>query len=327
VEEEKAESNNPAKPSHTNRHVNFVHHVHLIVGTEKREEIDVVEVVFNSPAWGWICSAWGATVSRILCDNLSLYIVLKHLHPKADLRPLKRIELQGQPLSDTDVIVSSCNSEEDLRRIASLCSLISAKIIMVAAPRTFGRAKLFAALCYNTLKMTYHFKVSSLDHSKVSGSTSAAWSFVVLTQHGLDWTPPPTRASKLPPTTIFNMIDDKIGGGSRVVPKRAWINMRSVHSTAWDLGAQPKNREYWVQHCPSVYSPRGNGIVRTLADHEIAAIWDYQLPDEDDMDPEICNLFLEGLLSGPPGKMIRKLTYHPLRSTARVPKLRSPAGD
>lgn len=102
------------------------------------------------------------------------------------------------------------------------------------------------------------------------------------------------------------MIDDKIREGFKAVPKRAWQDIRTVYILAWDLGLKPKNREYWVRNCPSVYST--NGITRPLVDHEIAAIWDYQLPDGDDMDSQLSEVFLEGFLSGPPGKMLRKIT-------------------
>jgi len=43
--------------------------------------LKVMELVFSSLAWGWICATWGTTVDEILCNNLNLHDILRHLHP------------------------------------------------------------------------------------------------------------------------------------------------------------------------------------------------------------------------------------------------------
>lgn len=114
----------------------------------------------------------------------------------------------------------------------------------------------------------------------------------------------------LPPVSIFNMIDDKIGGGFKPIPQRAYKTLRDSSQEAWDLGATPECLEYWTR-CPSVYSP-SRPITRALGLHEIAALWDFMLPDEDELPSTIRKFYLTSLLHGPPGKLLRKFGYGPL---------------
>lgn len=107
------------------------------------------------------------------------------------------------------------------------------------------------------------------------------------------------------------MIDDKIGGGFKPIPQRAYKTLRDSSSPAWDLGLEPNHVDYWVK-CPSVYSPT-KPITRALALHEIAALWDFMLPDEEQLSNDSRRLYLSSLLHGPPGKLLRKFAYGPLR--------------
>ena len=61
-----------------------------------------------------------------------------------------------------------------------------------------------------------------------------------------------------------------------------------------------------------MYAPNTK-IIRTLDLHELSGLWDFQLPHNDEMDFPTRKLLLVSLLHGPPGKMLRKLAYEPLR--------------
>jgi hypothetical protein len=153
--------------------------------------------------------------------------------------------------------------------------------------------------------------VSSITHSDFGGATPAQWRFVTAIHRRHNWAPPPLRKPNLPTVTIFNMIDDKIRGGFKSIPQRAYKTLRDSTEAAWDLGANPSCLEYWVR-CPSVFLP-SRPITRALAIHEIAALWDYMLPDEQELPAFSRKELLVSLLHGPPGKLLRKGAYAPLR--------------
>jgi hypothetical protein len=45
----------------------------------------------------------------------------------------------------------------------------------------------------------------------------------------------------------------------------------------------------------------------------MAALWDFMLPEEDQLPNPVRKLYLSSLLHGPPGKLLRKFAYGPLR--------------
>jgi hypothetical protein len=77
------------------------------------------------------------------------------------------------------------------------------------------------------------------------------------------------------------MIDDKIGGGFKPIPQRAYKTLRDASDTALDLGLNPTCLDYWVG-CPSVFSPF-KLITWALGLHEIAAPGVFMLPDEKEL--------------------------------------------
>ena len=76
-----------------------------------------------------------------------------------------------------------------------------------------------------------------------------------------------------------------------------------------DLGSLPKEeRRIWVR-AASVFSP-GRKKVRTVADHEMFAIWDYEGKLESKSWPKgIVGKVLEARFASPPAKMIRTLLF------------------
>eukprot|EP00956_Cyclotella_meneghiniana_P029273 scaffold70321_cov60-Cyclotella_meneghiniana.AAC.2 len=106
------------------------------------------------------------------------------------------------------------------------------------------------------------------------------------------------------------MIDDKIGGGYKSPPPRAWHTLRDSSEIGWDLGLNPNKIDYWVK-CPSVFS-HNLPIVRPIALHELCALWDFQLPGDDELPVVMRKKLLMSFLHGPPGKIIRKFSYAPL---------------
>lgn len=107
------------------------------------------------------------------------------------------------------------------------------------------------------------------------------------------------------------MIDDKIGGVFKPIPQCAYKTLRDSANAAWDLGSNSTELEYWVR-CPSVFSP-GRSITRALGLNEVAALWDYMLPDMQELPASSRKDLLVSLLHGPPGKLLRKVAYGPLR--------------
>ena len=287
------------------------HQVSLVVGVAKREEICVCEVVFSSVAWGLICSAWGASVSRIICNNLELEVILTQLHPTRTVERLDNFFAKKLPPIDSQVLVSSCSSMSDLSTLSLVIDLVVVKVIMISLPSSFSRKAVGNILGYNRRKEVYSFRLSSVAHELIGGASTSSWIFAILVRHDLDWTPPRLHFPPLPPVSIFNMIDDKIGGGFKPIPQRAWKTLRDAKEKAWDLSLHPTSINYWVR-CPSVYSPKST-ITRSLELHEISALWDFQLPDSCELHPSLHKSFVISLLHGPPGKMLKKIAYAPLR--------------
>lgn len=290
---------------------NRVHQINLVVGIADRNRVTITEVIFDSVAWGIVCSAWGASVNRILCDNLSLSVLSTSYHPAAELCLLSKFAQIAEPVTDSDGLVSTCADLSQLSQVGLVISRSSFKLVLLAVPSSISRSEAATALGYTRLKSSYSFRRSTIFHANIGGATEAKWSFLIMTGHAFTWKPPHLFTTSLPPTTIFNMIDDKIGGGFQTIPSRAFRSLRDSSDKAWDLSLKPSQLEYWVK-CPSVFSPNKR-IVRKLELHELAALWDFQLPEEDELDHDLRRLLLISLLSGPPGKMLRKLLYSPLR--------------
>ena len=290
---------------------NRVHSIALVVGTANRNKVLVTEVIFTSVAWGLVCSAWGACVNQVLCDNLSQFALTTHYHPTADVVLLQNWLSKDDSTTKSDVLVSTCVDCLELELLGQVISRENFKVILVAIPGSISRSQASLALKYDLLKTTYSLRRSTVIHTRIGGATDAVWAFVILKQHTLPWMPPAFFTSNLPPTSIFNMIDDKIGGGFGTTPQRGWSTLRDSNEKGWDLSKDPSRLEYWTK-CPSVFSPMKK-IIRPLALHELAALWDFQIPDDDEFDNSTQKLLLISLLHGPPGKMLRKIAYSPLR--------------
>ena len=302
-----------------------VHEISLVVGTAERNHVPVTELIFHSMSWGIVCSAWGAKVNRLICDNLSLFVLASHYHPTAEIVLLHNWLSKDTAATDSDVLVSTVTTLQQLSSVGRVITAQAFKIILVAIPSSISRRQACDAISYSLLKESYTLKRSTVSHAKIGGATDAVWSFLILRQHSLNWTPPSVFSSNLPTTTIFNIIDDKIGGGFKATPRKAWTTLRDSSQKGWDLSVNPALLDYWVK-CPSVFSPKTK-IIRPLALHEIGALWDFQLPEQDEMDLTLRKLLLTSLLHGPPGKMLRKLAYLPLRYLWSYLDLSSPANN
>ena len=182
---------------------------------------------------------------------------------------------------------------------------------MLAFPSTFTRSQVFEALAFNNLKEHYSLKLSTITHNRVGGATSARWRFCILVRHDEGWSPPPLPRTNLPDSRIINMIDDKIGGGFKQPPSRAWATLRDSDQLGWNLGRSPDSTNYWVR-CPSVYSPKAP-IIRPMALHELSALWDFLLPGDDELPVATQRQLLISFLHGPPGKLLRKFSRGALR--------------
>ena len=284
--------------------------VQLEVGADHRDELTVVELVFDSVAWGLICSAWGASVAYIYTDNLELRQILRLLHPTAELLPLHLSIQAQQGHSGSDVLVATCRSDQEIRTACEAISLFVPRLAILGISSNYTRKELKSLTSPTFQPMGYGCHLYSFAHEDVGGATEAEWKFLSVYHRSLRWTPPTPHTPPLPPVTIFNMIDDKIGGGFGVIPKRAWGSLRDSSSRAWDLGSDPSRTDYWVR-CPSVYSP-STPIVRRLGLHELAALWDFTIPSSL-MTLDRQRTFLSSILSSPPGKMLRKVGFSPLR--------------
>lgn len=119
-------------------------------------------------------------------------------------------------------MVSTCQTSDDLRHLGMLVPSLQANAFMVSAPCSISRRTLLSALGQPELKEAYSFSVSSITHSDFGGATPAQWRFVTAIHRRHNWVPPPLRKPNLPTVTIFNMIDDKIGGGFKSIPQRAF---------------------------------------------------------------------------------------------------------
>ena len=299
-------------PSEDNdRSTNRVHEIKLVVGTARRNQLTITELIFESMAWGLVCTAWGATLKRVVCDNLSLSVLSSFYHPTADHYSLNTYLSETATSDGSDLLVATCRNLSSLLEVGKVLKKHSFKVILLAIPSTISRRQASDALFYNELKLLYAFRRSTLVHTKIGGATDSVWSFITLRASDLDWIPPPSFSSNLPPTSIFNMIDDKIGGGYQKIPKKTLSSLRDSSELGWDLSLSPSRVDYWVR-CESVFSPASK-IIRRLALHELAGLWDFQLPDEHDLDSGSRKTLLISLLQGPPGKMLRKLSYEPLR--------------
>eukprot|EP00956_Cyclotella_meneghiniana_P033673 scaffold98222_cov35-Cyclotella_meneghiniana.AAC.2 len=182
---------------------------------------------------------------------------------------------------------------------------------MLAFPATFTRSQVLGGLSFKHLKNQYSIKLSTIAHNRVGGATSSTWRFGILVRHDEGWISPPLPRSNLPDSRIINMIDDKIGGGFRSPPSRAWLTLRNSDDLGWDLGARPDKTEYWVR-CPSVFSPKAP-IIRPMALHELSALWDFLLPGNDELPAVLRSKLLISFLHGPPGKMLRNFSRGTLR--------------
>lgn len=165
-------------------------------------------------------------------------------------------------------------------------------------------------------------------HLDIGGATPAKWCFCLLVRHDQPWPSHSLRRPRLPPTSIFNMIDDKIGGRFKSIPQQAYQTLKNSSDQAWDLGANPTSLEYWAR-CPSVFSP-SKPVTRELAFHELAALRDSMLPDVKELSANFCRDLLISLLHGPPGKLLWKVAYGPLRHLWRqldLPAIQAPLVD
>jgi hypothetical protein len=148
---------------------------------------------------------------------------------------------------EVDVIASSIDSSDELPQLSRLLQVIPTKIILISAPSTISRQTLCQGLGYETLSESYAITVSSLIHHQFGGATPALWRFALLSHRTLNWKHPSIRGTALPPVTIFNMIDDKIGGGFKPIPQRAYKTLRDSSEQGWDLGLDPNTLEYWTK--------------------------------------------------------------------------------
>ena len=297
-------------PSTSPAHNYLMHRVNLAIGVAHRNKVQVVEVVFSSVAWGLICLTWGATVSRIVCNNLDLQLLLQFLHPTSKILALGPLLRKRTPLPHVDLLVSACTSTAELTKLEQVLSLCNARIVLISLPHGLTRTSVLESLNFDSLKTRYSIRLSSISHERVGGATSSRWRAAVLVAHSEGWVPPSLTWPNLPTSRIINMIDDKIGGGYKSPPPRAWHTLRDSSEIGWDLGLNPNKIDYWVK-CPSVFS-HNLPIVRPIALHELCALWDFQLPGDDELPVVMRKKLLMSFLHGPPGKIIRKFSYAPL---------------
>ncbi|KAL3804804.1 hypothetical protein ACHAWO_005333 [Cyclotella atomus] len=199
-----------------------MHRARLVIGDVHREEVKVLEVVFASFGWGLVSSAWGASVTSIICDNLDLHLILRHLHPMAQVMLSSNWLVQQHPPTDLDVIVSSANSSAKLSQLCELLQVIPSKVVLLSVPDSISGRVLLSSVGYPALAERFTISVSSLTHRQFGGATPALWRFALLSTRDLNWKHPPISKKMLPPVFIFNMIDDKIGGGFKPIPQRAY---------------------------------------------------------------------------------------------------------
>ena len=142
------------------------------------------------------------------------------------------------------MLVTTCNSLEDLVKVPKVICLSLLKVTLLAVPSSWSRGKILSSLNYDLLKKLCSICLSKLEHLKVGGASESVWTFVTLTSLDLNWAPSSLCPSTLPPVCIFNMIDDKIGGGFKPIPNRAWKTLRRVKDIAWDLGARSTSKYF-----------------------------------------------------------------------------------
>jgi hypothetical protein len=120
-----------------------------VVGDAHRNFVKVVEVVFASVSWGMVSSAWGASLVAIVCDNLDLHFLLHYLHPTAKVLLSSSCQSWQHPPFQVDVVVSTCQTSDDLRHLGMLVPSLQANAFMVSAPCSISRRTLLSALAAN----------------------------------------------------------------------------------------------------------------------------------------------------------------------------------
>ena len=118
------------------------------------------------------------------------------------------------PLQESiDLLTSSCRSDLQLQTVCECISLFLPRLAIISIPSSFTRKELKTATQSQFRADGYGCHLSTISHSSVGGATDSQWRFLSIYHLSLRWVPPTPRPSVVPPTFIFNMIDDKIGGG------------------------------------------------------------------------------------------------------------------
>jgi hypothetical protein len=183
-------------PNSPSFHRNSPHQVNLVVGVAHRNRVRVLEVVFDSIAWGIICSAWGACIARVVSDNLDLHQLLRYLHPTTELRLLHDALLEQSTISEVDLLVSTCNTSTDLHKIYTIIKISDPSIVLLGIRTGTSRKEVLLSLNFQDLKTSYSLRLSSLEHTAVGGGTQSLWCFAVLVSLQLKWNPPSERLNR-----------------------------------------------------------------------------------------------------------------------------------
>lgn len=290
----------------------------LVVGRVGRESITVVEWAKHSIAWGLVCSAWGAEVVLSISDTPKIRDLVRVMLPRSAVKSvLQTIVLTKVIYKSVDVFAGTVLDLNELRTIGQLIGKMSPKVVLISLSKTFSRNQVLKSVGYQRLSSLFRVHLRGLVHARIGGATGSEWRFLILVQRDVPGKGPHLVQGKVCNQDLFSIIDDTLGGGtSRRKPD---VHARKPHQLGWDLSKCPNKREYWVE-APSVYSR--TPILRRLADHELLALWDYPQPKTVKISPRLLSIFLDALLAGPPGKMIRKVAVEVLRMlwVPRYPK-------
>ena len=284
--------------------LNLVTH-RIRIGTVGRSKLNVLEWASTSIAWGIVCSAWGVIVSLSVTDSVEVYKLLSTFQPSTKVKTVSCALDEEQDFTP-DLFVGTVHSEQELDSVRSLVLKFVPRVVLIAVSQGYSRNQVRRLVASEFIKSTYAFHFRTLDHVRVGGATTACWKFITLTSRGLLWQGPYLRLGATCPQNINTIIDDTVGGFSRHYGR---TEIRKATELGWDLSHDPLRRNYWVA-APSVFRRE---VIRTLRIHELLALWDFPQPKTVEYSEEDLGSLLSSLVAGPPGKMLRKVAFEPLK--------------
>lgn len=289
---------------------------HLRVGHSGRKHLQVIEWALHSMSWGLVCGAWGAEVILSITESPKITALVKLLLPHAEIKSAARA-MVGTKRQDCvgDLFVGTVLLLRELPIIANFITALNPKIVMFGIKHPFSRKLIMEGMGVNLFNSLYKVQLRSLTHVDVCRATVTKWKFLIMVTQSTTWPGPYLRKARTCPQELLTIINDTLGGGWRIDQRlshnlnQALTEDKRLHELGWDLNTLNNIHDCWVLAL-SVYAK--DLVLRTLASHELLALWDFPQPKATNIPMAIASWFLLMLIQGPPGKLIRKVVQEPL---------------